>query len=958
WEKEKVFEANPEAGRPKFFVTAAFMYPNGPIHIGHARTYVIPDILARYKRARGYNVLFPMGFHYTGTPILSMAEKIASGDTEYINKLAESFAVDANILKELTEPLKLARYFHSISKEAMKDYGLSIDWRREFTSIDPEFKSFIRWQFEKLREKGYIVKGSHPVGWCPKHEMPVGMHDTKDDVEPEISEMTIIKFKLEGSDVLIPVATLRPETVYGVTNLWINPNIEYCLCEMRSASRGSTEKWVIACEAYNKLKYQIDMKVLSKVDPLTLIDKYVVNPITGRRVKILEATFVDPKFGTGIVMSVPAHAPYDYAALRDYVKRYGEWPKELEPIPLIKVEGYGAIPAKDVVEKFNVVSQEDSDLLDKATKELYRVEYESGVMRADLAKLVSDAEITEYTTKYIAGRKVSEARERIREFMLGRGIAEVMYEILNAPVYCRCGTEIVVKILRNQWFIDYGNEKWKELSKKALARMRIVPEEARSQFQAVIDWLKAKACARTRGLGTELPWEKGWVIESLSDSTIYMAFYTVIHKIRMYGIDSSKLTKEFWDYVMLGEGDPAELSQKLGVPVNVLRELREEFNYWYPLDSRHSGKDLIPNHLTFFIFNHVAIFPEEKWPRQIVANGWVLIRGEKMSKSKGNIWTLKGLIEEFSPDATRLGFAIEAEVEQDLNFDYDRFKQLPERLREIEELVKELASSELADTYGVFERWLESRLASHVSKACSELDRVRVRAAGIRIFYLMFQDLKKYLSMVEKPSKVVRQYIETWIKMMAPYTPFFAEELWHAIGKKTLVVTEKWPEPEELKRHYDSELMVEYVEKLVEDMKELTKLVRGDRAVIYVAPREMYKLLFIAYDKIRSGAGIGEVIRALIKELPDIPKKDIPKLAKLLQDTISQLKPELIDVLRKINGIDELATMKLFRKYVEAKTGIKIVRVYESTDPSAPDYGGRKKSAIPWRPAIYIFSER
>ena len=931
------------------------MYPNGPIHIGHARTYVIPDILARYKRARGYNVLFPMGFHYTGTPILSMAEKIASGDMRYISRLAESFAVNVEILKELTDPLKLARYFHSTSKEAMKDYGLSIDWRREFTSIDYEFKSFIRWQFEKLRKKGFIVRGSHPVGWCPKHEMPVGMHDTKDDVEPEISEMIIIKFKLEGSEALLPVATLRPETIYGVTNLWVNPNMKYCLCEVRT-NKGR-EKWIIAREAFNKLRHQMNIKIINDVDSSVLIGKHAINPVTGRKVKILEATFVDPKFGTGLVMSVPAHAPYDYAALRDYVKKLGKWPEELKPIPLIVVNGYSSVPAKDIVEKFNVVTQENSDLLDKATKELYRVEYETGIMRSDLNELVSDIEAAEFTIRHVASKRVSEARENIKEFMLNRGVAEIMYEILNSPVYCRCGTEIVVKILRNQWFIDYGSEEWKKLSRSALSKMRIVPEEARSQFLAVIDWLKAKACARTRGLGTELPWEKGWVIEALSDSTIYMAFYTVIHKIRMYGIDSSNLTEEFWDYVMLGEGDPVELSQKLRIPVNVLRDLRREFDYWYPLDSRHSGKDLIPNHLTFFIFNHVAIFPMEKWPKQIVANGWVLIRGEKMSKSKGNIWTLKGLIEEFSPDATRLGFAIEAEVEQDLNFDYDRFKQIPERLREIEELVKDLASRELSGSYGIPEKWLESRLAYHITEACKELDKVRVRAAGIRIFYLMFHDLRRYLSMVNKPSKIVVKYIKTWIKMMVPYTPFFAEELWHAIGEKTLVVTEKWPEPKELKRYLDVEVMVEYTEKLIQDIKELTKLVKGDKAVIYVVPRDMYRVLFLVYQKLKSGAGLREIIEILMNELSGIPRKNLPKLAKMLQDAISQLKPELLDALRRINGIDEQEALGLFKKYIESRTGIRIVGIYISTDPSAPDYAGRKYAAIPWRPAIYIFSE-
>ncbi|MEM4502732.1 MAG: class I tRNA ligase family protein, partial [Ignisphaera sp.] len=206
-----VYEVNRDNSRPKFYVTAAFMYPNGPIHIGHGRTYLIADILARFKRIMGYNVLFPMGFHYTGTPIITMAEAIAAKDRELIELFKHDYDVSEEDIERMLDPLYMARYFHNVSKEVMNLYGLSIDWRREFTTIDPEFVSFIHWQFIKLYEKNYIERGSHPVGWCPKHSMPVGMHDTKGDVEPEIGEFVAIFFKdLDG--IIYPTATLRPET--------------------------------------------------------------------------------------------------------------------------------------------------------------------------------------------------------------------------------------------------------------------------------------------------------------------------------------------------------------------------------------------------------------------------------------------------------------------------------------------------------------------------------------------------------------------------------------------------------------------------------------------------------------------------------------------------------------------------------------------------------------------------
>ncbi|MEB3755658.1 MAG: class I tRNA ligase family protein, partial [Desulfurococcales archaeon] len=194
WSKDKVFQSAPDPMKPKYFITAAFPYPNGPIHIGHLRVYTITDVMARYKRMRGFNVLFPMAFHYTGTPVLTMAESVSKGDKQLIRLFREDYGVPDDIIPKLGDPLFMARYFHEISKATMKEAGYSIDWRREFTTIDPDFSAFIRWQFTKLKEKGFLIQGTHPVGWCPVHNMPVGMHDTKGDVEPEIGEFTLIKF--------------------------------------------------------------------------------------------------------------------------------------------------------------------------------------------------------------------------------------------------------------------------------------------------------------------------------------------------------------------------------------------------------------------------------------------------------------------------------------------------------------------------------------------------------------------------------------------------------------------------------------------------------------------------------------------------------------------------------------------------------------------------------------------
>ena len=197
--------------------------------------------------------------------------------------------------------------------------------------------------------------------------------------------------------------------------------------------------------------------------------------------------------------------------------------------------------------------------------------------------------------------------------------------------------------------------------------------ETRHAFEKTLDWLNQWACARTYGLGSKLPWDPQYLVESLSDSTIYMAYYTVAHLLHS-AIDGSKLgpssipaaemTDEVWDYIFLGQD-----VRSTSIPKETLDQLRHSFEYWYPLDIRVSGKDLINNHLTFFLYNHAAIFPEEDWPRGVRTNGHLMLNGEKMSKSTGNSMTLREGVEKFGADATRIALADAGDGMDDANFE-------------------------------------------------------------------------------------------------------------------------------------------------------------------------------------------------------------------------------------------------------------------------------------------------
>ncbi|MCK4688214.1 MAG: class I tRNA ligase family protein, partial [Candidatus Lokiarchaeota archaeon] len=166
WEKAKVFEANPDPDKKKIFITSPYPYASGTLHIGHGRSFVNGDIFARYYRAKGYNVLYPMAFHITGTPVLAISSSIERKDQETIVRMKDYVSLHTKdqkkigqIVKSFVDPWNVVRYFSNTMKIDFKSIGMSIDWRREFTTGDKIYNKFIEWQYYKLSELGYLEKG-------------------------------------------------------------------------------------------------------------------------------------------------------------------------------------------------------------------------------------------------------------------------------------------------------------------------------------------------------------------------------------------------------------------------------------------------------------------------------------------------------------------------------------------------------------------------------------------------------------------------------------------------------------------------------------------------------------------------------------------------------------------------------------------------------------------------------
>ena len=938
WADEKLFESNPN-DKEKLFITVAFPYPSGAMHIGHGRTYTVPDVYARFKRMEGYNVLFPMAWHVTGAPVIGIADRIKRKDPWTLDLYENVHRVPKDELPKLEDPEYIVRYFSSEYNEVMHDMGYSIDWRREFRTIDPTYKKFIEWQITTLYEKGLVQKGEHPVKYCPNCDNPVGDHDLLEGEGVGVNELTLLKFQIE--DKILVTATLRPETIVGATNIWLNPDVEYVLVNANG------ENWVVTKEAHYNLEQQIkNLDIISEINPNDLIGKMAINPFTGDEIPIFPASFVSASYGSGVVFSEPADAPADYIALQDLKKNEELISKynlegiieNVVPIPVCTVKGYGEIPAADIIERLGITDQND-EKLHEATNELYKIQHSKGTILDSIPGF--------------GGKKVRFAREELKEELISKNMATIMYDFAERPVVCRCGNNCVVKIMDDQWFMKYSNPEWKEKTHEVLNRETIIPPEIKNNFNYYIDWLDDWACSRKVGLGTRLPWDNQWLIEPLTDSTIYMSYYSVARFLKDMNPDD--LNRAFFDKIYLNKD-----SDDIKVAPEIVKEIQDEFNYWYPLDWRLSAKDLVGNHLSFLMFHHSAIFPEDKWPKGTVVFRMGLLEGNKMSSSKGNVILLKDAIEDYTADVVRLFLMASAEPWQD--FDWrekevlgtkrrlEWFREFAGKVEEIKGSALDLTNIEKVELTRTIDLWMLSQLNQHIKASTEALEVFQTRKALQESLFLLKKDIDHYLYRVnhlldkKDPAViyVLSTVLESCIRLLAPFTPHTCEELWSTYGGEGFVSTAQWPESDESSISLEIEKSEELVQNLIKDINQIKKMVGDDaeKVHIYLAPDWKWDLYKIA-DEVGK-PDIGQIMgRAIGANIYD-DKKEIAAVAKKIGREMTKTK--------YVGKIDEAQIIDDALEYISNEvSGEVIVHTDDSYDPQ-----NKAKNAMPYKPAILI----
>ncbi|EEB06943.1 cytoplasmic leucine-tRNA ligase Lrs1 [Schizosaccharomyces japonicus yFS275] len=847
---------------PKFFGNMPYPYMNGALHLGHAFTLTKVEFTTAYERLKGKRTLFPMGFHCTGMPICASADRLAreielfgknfelpaeeeeatatpeqkkspvahedvtkhggkksklaakTAAVKYQFQIMQSLGIPREEIHKFADAKYWLEYFPPLCRQDCTNFGLGIDWRRSFITTDanPYYDSFVRWQVNKLHDSGKIKFGERYTIYSEKDGQPCMDHDRKSGEGigpqeytgikmevcefPEAAKTDLASVDLNGKKVFMVAATLRPETMYGQTNCYVGPSLtyglyasnipdEYFICTPRAAKnmafqKLSAERGVVTELAQLKGEHLVGALVKA---PYSVYDK----------VRVLPMETVLATKGTGVVTSVPSDSPDDYATLADLRKKCEyyhlnpEWLKN-DPVAIIETKAYGKMCAETLCQKLKIQSPKDVKQLAQAKELAYKECFYQGVM------IIGE----------FSGDKVEVAKPKIRADLIAKGLA-FAYNEPEGQVISRSGDECVVALC-DQWFLDYGEKSWKELTLKALDRLNTFSPEVRNGFRKTLDWLSQWACARSYGLGTRLPWDPQFLVESLTDSTIYMAYYTIAHLLQgnpygsapgLLNIKPEQMTPAVWDYVFCQKAKPTDST----IPDEALERLAREFQYFYPFDIRVSGKDLVPNHLTFCLYTHAAIFDEKFWPKGIRANGHLLMNGEKMSKSTGNFMTLHEACKKYGSDATRVALADAGDTVDDANFEEATANAAILRLYTQEAWSREMV--EKKDTlrdgpYNFHDTVFDNELNQIIELTDAAYSVTAFKTALKHGFYDL-QNARDWYREVTADKQMhrdlVRRFMEVQTLLIAPIVPHWSEHIWSAVlGNSGSVRLARFPE--------------------------------------------------------------------------------------------------------------------------------------------------------------------
>ena len=775
WEGKQLFKVKRSSDQKKYYLLEMFPYPSGKIHMGHVRNYTIGDVIARYKRMQGFNVLHPMGWDAFGMP-------------------AENAAIANN-----THPAHWTYDNIGTMRSQLKRLGFSYDWDREIATCKPEYYRWEQWLFLKMFAKEMVYRKESFVNWCEpcqtvlaNEQVEAGMcwrcgkpvrqkklwqwffkiTDFAEDLlvycdqlpgwPEKVTTMqknwigksvgTEIRFEVENSKNMIPVFTTRQDTVFGATFMCLAP--EHPLVPI--LAKGTSQEALVAEFTKQIATQDRSLKAVESYEKVGVFTgRYCINPLSGRRMPIYTANFALMEYGTGAVMSVPAHDQRDF----DFANKYG-----LDIIVVVQPDGI-FLDSSQMTEAYT----DDGIMVNSGQF--------TGLYNTDAKE-----EIARYLEENSLGKRT--VSFRLRDW----GISRQRYWGAPIPmIYCeKCG---IVPVPEKDLPI-------------------ILPESAdlleggRSPLDT-LDYFKKCRCPKCNSKNARRETD---TMDTFVESSWYFQRYcSPYYSKGMF----DKKDVDYWMPVdqYIGGVEHAILhllySRYFTRVLNILGlvEFKEPFTRLLTQGMVCKETLSCPEH-NFIYPDEVRVDGENRICLKC-GNPVTIGRVEKMSKSKKNVIDPNTLLERYGADTTRLFCLFAAPPERDLEWSEQGVEGSFRFLNRVWRLVKTWQERiNVVEPYTKSPDNLEGEVQKLYKKAHQTIRKVTLDIEERFHFNTAIASVMELVNTMYgvKPGlklphmvAVIRFAMESVIKLLAPMVPHFAEEVWQSMGHSSSIAITKWP---------------------------------------------------------------------------------------------------------------------------------------------------------------------
>ncbi|WP_445664812.1 leucine--tRNA ligase [Fodinibius sp. AD559] len=777
WQKNKTFKTPEDHDKPKYYVLDMFPYPSGSgLHVGHPEGYTATDILARYKRMNGFNVLHPIGWDAFGLP-------------------AEQYAVKTGTHPRETTQKNVNRF-----REQLQDLGFSYDWDREVNTTDPDYYKWTQWIFLKLYEKGLAYEDDVPVNWCPELGTVLANEEVIDG-KSEVGGFPVVKkpmrqwvlkiteyadrlleglddldwpestkkmqrdwigksiganidFEVANYDEEIRVFTTRPDTIFGATYMVLAP-------EHDLVDKITTDNQKEAVEAYQEeaaRKSDLERTELSDQKTGVFTGASAINPATGGKIPILVADYVLVTYGTGAIMAVPGHDDRDW----EFAQKF-----DLDIVEVVK-GGDISEEAYTDTEEGTIVNSENDDI------SLNGLPVDEAI-----------EEITDWLEDIGQGEKA--VNYKLRDWLFSRqrywGEPFPIIHVDGEPKPVR-EDDLPVTLPELDDFeptedgepplakaTDWVNTEDPETGKPAKRETNTMPQWAGSC------WYYLRYCSPEFDEGPVDPDEENYWMPV--DMYVGGAEHSVLHL----------LYARFWHKVLYDCGvvSTKEPFQRLVHQGMILGEVEftgfKKDGNWISADAADEIEDVERVKLS-----------EDQVEKQgddfVIKDTEITVdaKAHKMSKSRGNVVNPDDIVEEYGADSMRLYEMFMGPLEQVKPWSTQDVDGVYRFLGRVWRLMIDEDSGELNDLVRDTDPSKEQLKALHkcIQKVTGDVEDLSFNTA-ISAMMIFINEANKW---DEHPKSILEQFI----KLLSPFAPHIAEELWNKLGHDESITYADWPE--------------------------------------------------------------------------------------------------------------------------------------------------------------------